>query len=212
MQTGPEVLREIAKEAESKFPDSIDKSMEWARVACKRRFKLKDAHPWVVDLVMGQFRTELHYVRGRANQTIQGSLPELNMRGGDTAVVTDQASAAAQETPATLAVAKPAPRQPERVGFSRQSAVAIGDYLSQRIAGTTWGQLYGRQIPALLKNYESIAGGALKIAFVLKKLSGVVGDDQQVSEVFSDNEMGQLFAEADQKRNTFLGQGVALLG
>lgn len=212
MQTGPEVLREIAKEAEQKFPDSIDKSMEWARVACKRKFKMTGCHPWVVDLVMGQFRTELHYVRGKANQSIQASLPEPNMRGGEKNSDTDSSIAAAHETPTTLLSSTPAPRQPDRAGISRHSAASIGQYLSQRIAGTTWGQLYGRQIPSLLKNHEAIAGGALKIAFVLKKLSAVVSEDQQVSEVLSDDEMGQLFAEADSKRNTFLGQGVALLG
>jgi len=227
MQDGTSILREVAEAADSKFHDSIDKSMEWGRVECKRRLKLRDSHPYPIDLVMREFREVLHYVRGLANREIQANLPELNMRGGDSrgetesmvaaALHTTRGGAIAPEAEAEVAPSRSVPllaahRQPDRAGVSKQSMESIGEYLSQRIAGTTWGQLYGRQLPPLLKNHEAIAGGALKISYVLKKLAAIVSPDDQVADVISDDQMGQLFAEAESKKQTYLGQGVALLG
>jgi len=198
MQEGLDICREIAEKADAKFPGDTDKAMAWARVEAKRRFNYGDAHPFPLDLTMPEVRKMLWRVRGQFNhQQREAAIMEYPSGSPLTILQGKEVSREVIEARTGPAIETNIVRQPDRGGVSRRSMAIVGDYLTMQIEKTQWGYLFGRDLPAIREKYRGFALGSAKVAYVVAYLEELIEPDQQVAEVVSDQQLGELFAASE---------------
>lgn len=210
MRDGYVICLEVGREAAEKYPNDIDKAMDFARVKAKRELGIgQEVNPWVTDLVMPTLRHAIHMARANANRQIvreREKLPVVlaaSIKSAKPALTTLPAERPKGQRPAII---DPAPattmqkaRQPER-RLSAHVAELVGG-MAQRIAGKQLGMVCGGELPAIISRGLNTVRGVAVPVYVLQKIhqSGKLAIDQEIRQVFTVAEVDALYAEAESK-------------